>query len=534
VVTLGASGGYSIPLLTSPTFLTSLIVGGSATSTITGDGTDSQIGGNLFIGTPLSNGLFFGSGDGGTIAFDENLNTFTFESKLTTTSTFSLLNNPGYYAFLDINSLTTDRAFTFPDISGSFILGTSTIGSLAKWTALNTLQNAVAGTDYQSAITFPIPVASTSLIAGTNLVLSTNTLSVTSTPSFTTLAVSATSTFPLGIWNSLGKVGIGTASPDSELTIVGASNGMTELSIYDNSGTGAGFQIRYDDATGATYLDNRYNSANGDIYIRTRTAGTAVDGIFIESAGNVGIGTASPGAKLDVNGNIYVTSTAVSGGASVFNVQKEQNATASVAGAGWYRVAHIDGSSGRGQNTVTIYTTGGSYEPRSTTIRWWHNWNTVAAISAISEYGSTDYWSQARVTDDGTNSYLEVYFTQAITNLNISLQYDGGYARGGLYSGALSGGGDSVRATATLGFLTIGTNKFIIDSSGNVGIATSTPSFQLHIAANNTTSTFAVGSSYNSTKMGVVCLWNGTSYTVQKPAGADLATIVVTTSTTCN
>ncbi|MCM2339341.1 MAG: DUF5011 domain-containing protein [Burkholderiales bacterium] len=98
-----------------------------------------------------------------------------------------------------------------------------------------------------------------------------------------------------------GKVGIGTTAPSSNLTMVGANGGMTEFSIFDYAGTVAGFQIRYDDSTGATYLDNRYDNASGDIFIRTKTYGTAVNALTIESAGNIGIGTTAPGSILHLN-----------------------------------------------------------------------------------------------------------------------------------------------------------------------------------------------------------------------------------------
>jgi hypothetical protein len=108
-----------------------------------------------------------------------------------------------------------------------------------------------------------------------------------------------------------GNVGIGTTAPHSKLHVVGqnitltssVASGLIDFNIFDASTNAAGFRIRYDDSTGTTYLDNLYDAATGDIYIRTKAAGTPVDAIFIESAGNVGIGTTNPGALLHVNGS---------------------------------------------------------------------------------------------------------------------------------------------------------------------------------------------------------------------------------------
>ena len=79
------------------------------------------------------------------------------------------VNDTGIFAnsaIFNILPLTADRVFGFPDISGNLLVGTSTIGSLGKWTAANTLQSAVANIDFQSPVTLtgtaPIFIASSS------------------------------------------------------------------------------------------------------------------------------------------------------------------------------------------------------------------------------------------------------------------------------------------------------------------------------------------------------------------------------------
>jgi hypothetical protein len=86
-----------------------------------------------------------------------------------------------------------------------------------------------------------------------------------------------------------GNVGIGTTSPGQTLEVKGADGTGIRLM---NAGSG----------------DKRWDivGSGNDFRINETGVGAVVT---IKAAGNVGIGTTSPNAKLEVNGNIYTTST---------------------------------------------------------------------------------------------------------------------------------------------------------------------------------------------------------------------------------
>ncbi|HYU99477.1 MAG TPA: hypothetical protein VE977_11655, partial [Pyrinomonadaceae bacterium] len=108
-----------------------------------------------------------------------------------------------------------------------------------------------------------------------------------------------------------GNVGIGTATPNQKLGLQGM------LGLYPQahvSPTARGMFMFHGGTTGAIYAFN-YPSGTGDpievsasnIDFKTFVGGSQTTRLFIANGGNVGIGTNTPSAVLDVNGNTNVT-----------------------------------------------------------------------------------------------------------------------------------------------------------------------------------------------------------------------------------
>ena len=114
--------------------------------------------------------------------------------------------------------------------------------------------------------------------------------------------------------DSSGRVGIGTASPSSPLTI----NGSGSLLRLESSTNPSYLILNSSAAGGLTYTINpfRTGTSNTGFEIRDTTAGASR--LSIDGNGNVGIGTTSPTQKLHIEGNVNVTKNLSVGSALIF------------------------------------------------------------------------------------------------------------------------------------------------------------------------------------------------------------------------
>jgi hypothetical protein len=105
-----------------------------------------------------------------------------------------------------------------------------------------------------------------------------------------------------------GNVGIGTTSPALKLHVNSGGTGANSFSGFftDNSANQNGLAFSHLNGTSRIYASyNGTASDQGLAFWTSLSNGAQFERVSINANGNVGIGTTSPAAKLDVNGDIY-------------------------------------------------------------------------------------------------------------------------------------------------------------------------------------------------------------------------------------
>ena len=162
----------------------------------------------------------------------------------------------------------------------------------------------IGGALFGTSATFSGNVTAAGLI-GTGLYSNSWYAGSGSTLSLRTAASAVIADFSPTSSNILGKVGInGSTAPAAALT------------VYDQ--TSGSEQLRLGNSTGSGYWGiGRENNVTGDLYFNS--GGTLR--VTFASGGNVGIGTSTPTAKLDVNGEIRMTGSTLFRGMSSNTLQ---------------------------------------------------------------------------------------------------------------------------------------------------------------------------------------------------------------------
>lgn len=306
--------------------------------------------------------------------------------------------------------------------------------------------------------------------------------------------------------NNTGKVGIGTASPGARLDVADMIR-TTAYSTIPTSGTG---------------IEIGYNSTYGQINSYNRTGGAYVplriDGLTLAlnsgSTGNVGIGTATPGAKLDVTGQVMFGSASetlgigknlifgqISAGTLNGNLMLLQNP---VNPADEFRIDNLGNVYINGTIKIAGGTPGAGYVLKSIDTAGNAAW--APESGGIGGSGAVNY--VPKFTPDGAtlgNSIIQEYNGRIgigaaalssgskvlISDLNgdASLKITDARANGAtVFFGAGGSFGEiGVDGNNSFRINTNGLNRIVVTGAGNVGVGNTAPSQLLDIGTSTDT-----------------------------------------------
>ena len=222
---------------------------------------------------------------------------------------------------------------------------------------------------------------------------------------------------------SNGNVGIGTTSPSAKLEVTGTVNSVDDQKIYLTESAGLGAYFKYDGSTNWAYLGGLDSSTEKSV-MRWDRAATFLnfntnggERVRIDSSGNVGIGTTSPSAKLDLgtSGALKVTQSGVT---EVYVENTGVRLKNTYTGAGWARgiltyenSAGTDyfqlGGYGSGQ-TFTFGYIGAAYNNNA--LRWYPNNDVYVGnnlgIGITSPPEALSIYGKISINDGGQSVYV--------------------------------------------------------------------------------------------------------------------------------
>jgi hypothetical protein len=321
------------------------------------------------------------------------------------------------------------------------------------------------------------------------------------------LAFFANASAPRMVVATSGNVGIGTSTPAATLDVAGsikASAGIVSASgsaIGLFGGYGAGLDgsmlqqfALYADTTNGLYFDAPKDASGNRLDIQFNWRGGGTPGLFIKgNTGNVGIGTATPSAKLDIGGptgsqyGTVAIKQAAAGQKGLWLQANENNNAIALYHVGTHAVLSTDYTGSGSHVPLALQATGanvgiGTTNPQGKldlgsgaagiSMVWGGTTgaNHYASIGTAYSSGALSLVSGLKL-DPSNDRYLYSYVDIGRAGMRV-----GGYpSEISFFSAPLSS--QSVGSV----FDYVANTKLIIKESGNIGIGTTAPTAKLEI-----------------------------------------------------
>jgi hypothetical protein len=263
---------------------------------------------------------------------------------------------------------------------------------------------------------------------------------------------------------SAGKVGIGTATPSSKLSVKGSGN-LGSSPSFSN----ALLSITSDDTSGIGFDANQIETLNNvDLYINTGSTG---DILLANGGGNVGIGTANPLGKLRVGDSLFVDYLNNNYfGASNYNETVTLRGVTTILPSSGVTGLKILASGNVGIGTITptaqLHTQGSLSTALTGTV-------TVTAASAA-VVGTGTAFTTALSVGDAIKVGSETFTVSAIADAT-HLTLDSNHVAGATAATAYA---DSALLKIDTGD---SVNTFIIQANGNVGVGVNPSGYKFRV-----------------------------------------------------
>ena len=212
-------------------------------------------------------------------------------------------------------------AFSAETTTGLYRAGTNDVRfavatvDVQQWTASGTVITGTASVSSNVTVGGTLAVTGTTTLTGAATLTANPTLSAGTANGIVYLNASKVATSGTGLVFDGTNLGIGTASPTAKLHLYEPTAAATRIRVLANGGQQAALQLAGNGTTFGTTSFDVFQDGGNDAYVANRANASlqfwtnATERMRLDASGNLGIGTASPGAKLEVYGGASGTNT---------------------------------------------------------------------------------------------------------------------------------------------------------------------------------------------------------------------------------